>query len=53
MKRPPLIVDQSEDNLDSEFIYKTGVPLIRAAKERRQVISRMKMSSPFGTIRRC
>lgn len=34
----PLIVDQPEDNLDSEFIYKTLVPVIRAAKERRQVI---------------
>jgi energy-coupling factor transporter ATP-binding protein EcfA2 len=34
----PLIVDQPEDNLDSEFIYKTIVPVIRAAKERRQVI---------------
>ena len=36
--RAPLIVDQPEDNLDSEFIYKTIVPVIRAAKERRQVI---------------
>lgn len=36
--RAPLIVDQLEDNLDSEFIYKTLVPVIRAAKERRQVI---------------
>ncbi len=36
--RAPLIVDQPEDNLDSEFIYKTLVPVIRAAKERRQVI---------------
>ncbi|MDQ7994975.1 MAG: TrlF family AAA-like ATPase [Luteibacter sp.] len=34
----PLIVDQPEDNLDSEFIYKTLVPVIRSAKERRQVI---------------
>jgi energy-coupling factor transporter ATP-binding protein EcfA2 len=34
----PLIVDQPEDNLDSEFIYKTLVPVIRMAKERRQVI---------------
>ncbi len=31
--RAPLIVDQPEDNLDSEFIYKTLVPVIRAAKE--------------------
>ncbi len=36
--RAPLIVDQPEDNLDSEFIYKTLVPVIRAAKERRQII---------------
>jgi ATPase subunit of ABC transporter with duplicated ATPase domains len=36
--RAPLIVDQPEDHLDSEFIYKTLVPVIRAAKERRQVI---------------
>ena len=36
--RAPLIVDQPEDNLDSEFIYKTLVPVVRAAKERRQVI---------------
>ena len=36
--RGPLVVDQPEDNLDSEFIYKTLVPVIRAAKERRQVI---------------
>jgi predicted ATPase len=34
----PLIIDQPEDNLDSEFIYKTLVPAIRHAKERRQVI---------------
>ena len=34
----PLIIDQPEDNLDSEFIYKTLVPVIRLAKERRQVI---------------
>jgi ABC-type lipoprotein export system ATPase subunit len=36
--RAPLVIDQPEDNLDSEFIYKTLVPVIRAAKERRQVI---------------
>jgi ABC-type Mn2+/Zn2+ transport system ATPase subunit len=34
----PLIIDQPEDNLDGEFIYKTLVPAIRRAKERRQVI---------------
>ena len=37
--RAPLIVDQPEDNLDSEFIYKTLVPVLRLRpKERRQVI---------------
>ena len=36
--RAPLNIDQPEDNLDSEFIYKTLVPVIRRAKERRQVI---------------
>lgn len=36
--KAPLIIDQPEDNLDSEFIYKTLVPVIRRAKERRQVI---------------
>lgn len=34
----PLIIDQPEDNLDGEFIYKTLVPAIRRAKERRQVV---------------
>jgi ABC-type lipoprotein export system ATPase subunit len=34
----PLIIDQPEDNLDSEFIYQTIVPVLRRAKERRQVI---------------
>ncbi|MFZ6687651.1 TrlF family AAA-like ATPase [Undibacterium sp. SXout11W] len=34
----PLIVDQPEDNLDGEFIYATLVPVLRQAKERRQVI---------------
>ena len=34
----PLIVDQPEDNLDGEFIYSTLVPVLRRAKERRQVI---------------
>ena len=36
--KAPLIVDQPEDNLDSEFIYKTLVPVLRRAKERRQVV---------------
>jgi predicted ATPase len=34
----PLIIDQPEDNLDGEFIYKTLVPVLRQAKERRQII---------------
>jgi energy-coupling factor transporter ATP-binding protein EcfA2 len=34
----PLIIDQPEDNLDSEFIVKTLVPVLRLAKERRQII---------------
>lgn len=34
----PLIVDQPEDNLDGEFIYHTLVPVLRRAKERRQII---------------
>jgi ABC-type cobalamin/Fe3+-siderophores transport system ATPase subunit len=34
----PLVIDQPEDNLDSEFIYKSLVPVLRRAKERRQVI---------------
>ena len=34
----PIIIDQPEDNLDSEFIYKGLVPVLRMAKERRQII---------------
>lgn len=34
----PLIIDQPEDDLDSEFIYKTLVKNLRRVKERRQVI---------------
>lgn len=34
----PLIIDQPEDNLDSEFIYKTFVRTLRTVKEKRQVI---------------
>lgn len=34
----PLIVDQPEDNLDGEFIYRSIVPVLRRAKERRQII---------------
>ena len=34
----PLIIDQPEDNLDSEFIFKTIVMNLRKIKEVRQVI---------------
>lgn len=34
----PLIIDQPEDNLDGEFIYHSLVPVLRLAKERRQII---------------
>jgi len=34
----PLLIDQPEDNLDSEFIYKTIVSNLRKIKETRQVI---------------
>lgn len=34
----PLIIDQPEDNLDGEFIYYSLVPVLRRAKERRQII---------------
>jgi translation initiation factor RLI1 len=34
----PLIIDQPEDNLDSEFISSTLVPVLRRAKDRRQII---------------
>ena len=34
----PLLIDQPEDNLDSEFIYKTIVGTLRKIKEYRQVI---------------
>lgn len=34
----PLIIDQPEDNLDGEFIYQSVIPVLRRAKERRQVI---------------
>lgn len=34
----PLIIDQPEDNLDGEFIFHSLVPVLRWAKERRQII---------------
>jgi ABC-type lipoprotein export system ATPase subunit len=34
----PLVIDQPEDNLDSEFVYTTLVRSLRATKEKRQVI---------------
>jgi hypothetical protein len=36
--KDPLVIDQPEDNLDSEFIYKTFVKCLRTVKESRQVI---------------
>lgn len=36
--RKPLLIDQPEDNLDSEFIYKSIVRNLRRIKEYRQVI---------------
>jgi ABC-type Mn2+/Zn2+ transport system ATPase subunit len=37
-RNQPLLIDQPEDNLDSEFIYTTLVPVMRRAKERRQIV---------------
>lgn len=34
----PLLIDQPEDNLDSEFIFKTIVHNLRKIKEKRQII---------------
>lgn len=34
----PLLIDQPEDNLDSEFIFSQLVPVLRMAKERRQIV---------------
>lgn len=34
----PLLLDQPEDNLDSEFVFKAIVPALRQAKERRQIV---------------
>ncbi len=34
----PLLLDQPEDNLDGEFIFHTLVPVLRRAKERRQIV---------------
>jgi len=34
----PIVIDQPEDEIDNEFIYTELVPLLRRAKERRQVI---------------
>lgn len=36
--KKPLLIDQPEDNLDSEFIYKSIVRNLRKIKEHRQVI---------------
>ena len=34
----PVVIDQPEEELDSDFIYHQLVPMLRAVKERRQVI---------------
>ena len=34
----PVLIDQPEDELDSEFLYKELVPMLRAAKRQRQLI---------------
>ena len=34
----PVLIDQPEDELDSEFLYKELVPLLRSAKRQRQLI---------------
>ena len=34
----PLLIDQPEDNLDSQYIYKNLVQQLRKAKEKRQII---------------
>ncbi|HIJ57297.1 MAG TPA: AAA family ATPase [Deltaproteobacteria bacterium] len=34
----PVLIDQPEDELDSEFLYKELVPLFRTAKQQRQLI---------------
>jgi energy-coupling factor transporter ATP-binding protein EcfA2 len=34
----PVIIDQPEEDLDNEFIYRELVPLIRRVKEQRQII---------------
>ncbi|MDY6908599.1 MAG: AAA family ATPase [Thermodesulfobacteriota bacterium] len=34
----PVLIDQPEDELDSEFLYKELVPLFRSAKQKRQLI---------------
>ena len=37
-KSTPLVIDQPEDNLDNDSIFKVLAPCIREAKKRRQVI---------------
>jgi len=34
----PVLIDQPEDELDSEFLYKELVPMFRSAKQKRQLI---------------
>src|SRR5271156_1142313 len=34
----PLVIDQPEENLDNQTVFKTLVPCIKAAKKRRQIL---------------
>ena len=34
----PMIIDQPEEDLDNEYVFKELVPLLRSIKEQRQVI---------------
>ena len=34
----PILIDQPEDDLDNEFVYKQLVPVLRESKEKRQII---------------
>lgn len=38
METVPLVIDQPEDEIDNEFIFRELVPLFRAVKEDRQVV---------------
>ncbi|MBB2713975.1 AAA family ATPase [Rhizobium sophoriradicis] len=34
----PIVIDQPEDDLDNEFVFEQLVPMLRASKEKRQII---------------